>query len=112
MNIPPLSPPTAAPDPKAIPLEKLASNTALSDNDKIAALSRQFESLLLRQILQETRKTIISSNLMPDSITSSIYQDMVNTHIAESISQGGSFGIAGALQVQLSRQLLDQAKAT
>ena len=88
-----------------LPLEQLAKNSALSEADKIGELSRQFEAMLLRQILQQTQKTVIKSSLTEDSATSGIYQDMITYHLAESISTAGSFGFAQSLQKELTRQL-------
>ena len=88
-----------------MPLDQLVKNPALSEKDKIGELSRQFEAMLLRQILQQTQKTVIKSKLTEDSATSGIYQDMITYHLAESISKSGSFGFAQSLQEELSRQL-------
>ena len=38
-------------------MEKLAGNTNLSQEEKIGEVSRQFEAVLLRQILQTAQKT-------------------------------------------------------
>ena len=90
------------------PLEKLADNQHLSEEQKVAELSRQFEGVLLRQILGQARKTVFHSQTDEDSASSAIYQDMVTAQLAESISKSGSFGLAKSLQTQLSRQVLNQ----
>ena len=41
-----------------MPLEQLAANPHFTDQEKVAEVSRQFEAVLLRQILQETRKIL------------------------------------------------------
>ena len=88
-----------------LPLEKLASNTKLSETEKIGQLSRQFEAVLLRQILQQAHKTIIKSSLTEESATTGIYQDMITSQLADCISKSGSFGFAKSLQEELTRQL-------
>jgi len=88
-----------------LPLEQLAKNPDLSEADKIGELSRQFEAVLLRQILQQTQKTVIKSSLTQESATSGIYQDMITYQLAESISKSGSLGFAKSLQDELTRQL-------
>jgi Rod binding domain-containing protein len=92
-------------DPSQLPLESLAGNTKLSDNDKIAEVSRQFEAVLLRQIMQDIRKPVLASD-DDDSTVSGIYSDMINNQMADSISRSGSFGLARSLQTQLGHQVL------
>jgi len=88
-----------------LPLEQLAKNTKLSEAEKIGELSRKFEAVLLRQILQESHKTVIKSSFTDDSAVSGIYSDMVTNALAENISKAGTFGLAKSLQAQLIRQL-------
>ncbi|HXG48541.1 MAG TPA: rod-binding protein [Methylomirabilota bacterium] len=97
----PLTSPIRAANP---PLERLATDPTLSEEQKIGEVCRQFEAILLRQILQQGRKTIIDSEFTSDSTASSIYQDMMTDTLADAISRSGSFGVARALQAQLSRQ--------
>lgn len=106
MKITSLLPKVAAED---LPLEKLAGNKSLSEEQKVGEVSRQFESVLLRQILGQARKTTFSSKFNQDTMTSGIYQDMVTNQLAESISRSGSFGLARSLEAQLVRQTLDPA---
>lgn len=95
-----------------MPIEQLASNPNVSDADKVAQACRQFEAVFLRQILQEARKTVISSSNSHDSAISGIYGDMINSQLADSISRSGAFGLAKSLQGQLVRQVLPGAHAT
>lgn len=89
-------------DPVA--LDRLKSNPRLSEEQKLHEVSRQFEAVLLRQILAAARKTVIKSDSDSESSTSEIYQDMINTQLAESISASGSFGLARSLELQLRTQ--------
>lgn len=84
-----------------IPLEQLAGNKSLSKSDKLAEASRQFESMLLRQILNSAHKTVIKSKVTEDSLSSGVYQEMVNDQLADSISRSGGFGLARGLAAQL-----------
>lgn len=93
-----------------IPPERLAGNTALSEQQKIAEASRQFEAMLLRQILAATQKTVIHSKLADNSTASGIYQDMITNQLADSISKSGSFGLAKIFEHQLSRPTTDDSK--
>jgi len=98
-------------NPANLPLEKLAANPNVSDQDKVTEACRQFEAVLLRQILQATRKTVIASSELPESTTSDIYNDMINNELADKISESGEFGLAKSLQTQLVRQVLPEADA-
>lgn len=84
-------------------LERYASNPNVTEADKIAEASKQFEAVLLRQILAAARKSVIHSGMEDTSATADIYQDMVTAQLAEAISQSGSLGLAQSLQVQVSR---------
>src|SRR5262245_54673025 len=99
MNISALTPAAASLD--AVPLERLANNPALSEAEKIKEASRQFEAIILRQILGQARKTVFHSKLNEESASAGIYQDMVTGQLADAISRSGSFGLARSLEVQL-----------
>jgi Rod binding domain-containing protein len=88
-----------------LPIEQLAHNRTLTEQQKVGEVSRQFEALLLRQILQETQKTVIPSKYADNSTTASIYHDMVANQLADSISKSGTVGLAQSLERQLTRQL-------
>jgi peptidoglycan hydrolase FlgJ len=84
--------------------ERLAGNPALSETQKIAEASRQFEAILLKQILDSSQKTVIQSKYSDNSTSSSIYHDMVTNQLADSISKSGSFGLSKTFEQQLQRQ--------
>lgn len=92
-----------------LPIEKLVGNKSLSEKEKVAEVSRQFESVLLRQILGQARKTVFKSKFSEDSMTSGIYQDMATSQLADAISRSGSFGLARSLEAQLIRQNTNSA---
>lgn len=106
MNIVPLIHTAKAED---VSLEKLAGNKSLSEAEKVTEVSRQFESVLLRQILGQARKPVFKSKFNEESMSSGIYHDMVTSQLADGISRSGSFGLARSLQAQLVHQT---AKAT
>jgi len=100
MNIPALNPHI---DASTIAPERLAKNSSLTEQQKIAEASRQFESILLKQILDSSQKTVIKSKLSEDSTASSIYHDMVSTRLADSMSKSGAFGLTQTFEKQLNR---------
>ena len=92
-------------DASQLPLESLAGNPNLSDSAKVAEVSRQFEAVLLRQILQDIRKPVLAP-AEGDATSTGIYADMINNQLAQSISRSGGFGLAKSLSSQLSHQVL------
>lgn len=91
-----------------LPLEQWAKSGQVSDEAKIGELSRQFEAILLRQILQTAQKAVIKTDLLAESATSSIYKDMVNAQLADKLSQSGALGLGRELAKDLTRQLTSQ----
>ena len=88
-----------------LPPERLAASSQLSEDQKVGEVSRQFEAVLLRQILEQAQKPIVQSSLVKDSASASIYRDLNTQQLADSISKSGSFGLAKTVASQLGRQL-------
>ena len=102
MDIPPLQ--TRHIDLSNLPLDRVAASTQIDQKEKINQVSRAFEAVLLRQILQESQKPAFKSKLESNTATDGIYHDMVVNQLAESISKSGSFGLAKSLSRELQRQ--------
>ena len=82
--------------------EALAGNQSLSEHQKIAEASRQFEAMLLRQILAETQKPVIQSEFTDNSTAAGIYQDLATNQMADSLSKSGALGFAQVFDRQLN----------
>jgi flagellar protein FlgJ len=95
-------------DAADIPLERLAGNTSLTEKQKMGEAGRQFEAVLLRQILSEAQKPTFKSKYTDDSTASSIYRDMTVKQLADSMSRAGGLGLARTLNTQLTKQLTGQ----
>jgi flagellar protein FlgJ len=102
MNLHAVPTPTAWQD---VPLDLLARDKALTPQQKVAEACRQFEALMIGEILRQTQKTVIPSEFTDDSTAAGIYQDMVTKQLAESISRSGTLGLAQTLERQLTRQM-------
>lgn len=87
-----------------LPLERLRASSGIPESDRVAEAARQFEAVLLRQILAAARKTVIRADDEQGTARSEIYDDMINTQLAEAISRSGDFGLARSLQAQLTRE--------
>jgi flagellar protein FlgJ len=83
--------------------EALAGNQSLSEHQKIAEASRQFEAMLLRQILAETQKPVFKSEFTDNSTAAGIYQDLATNQMADSLSKSGALGFAQVFDRQLDR---------
>ena len=92
-------------------LQDVERSTQLSKEQKVAEASRQFEALLLRQILSEAQKST-SSNAGEGSSVHGIYKDMVTAQLADKISHSRALGIAEVFQKQLNEQGKHQPKET
>lgn len=80
------------------------SMAGLSESAKIDEAARQFEAMLVRQMLAEARKPVIHSGMEEASASTDIYQDLVNEHLAEAITRGGGLGVARSLSTEWQRQ--------
>ena len=92
-------------DPGDVPLERLAGNTNLTEQQKVQEAGRQFEAVLLRQILAEAQKTQFKSKYTDNSTASSIYRDITVQQLADNMSRGGGLGLARTLDKELTKQL-------
>jgi flagellar protein FlgJ len=88
-----------------VPPEQIAGNSRLTEAQKIGEMTRQFEALLLRQILAEAQKPLIQSKFSDNSTAASIYRDLATNQLAESISKSGAMGLAKTLEREFTRQL-------
>ena len=95
-----------------LPLEKLAGNSQLSQSEKISEVSRQFEAVLLRQILDQAQKPVFKSNTAGSSVSGDVYKDLINKELADQISRSGSIGLGRDLNSQLNHQLKTAEKPT
>jgi Rod binding domain-containing protein len=101
MNISPIQSQSTSSTPN-IPVEELAANKHLTQQQKIAEASRQFEAIMLRQILSESQKPVITSEFTDNSTSAGIYQDYITNALADSMSKAGTLGFAKVFEQQLS----------
>lgn len=92
-------------DATNLPLDRLADNRQLSEAQKVAEAGRQFEAILMRQILGEAMKPVFKSEFTGQSAQAGIYQDLVVNQLAENLTRSGGLGLASSLNHELARQL-------
>ena len=78
-----------------------AGKAAARDAKKIEESAKQFEAMIVRQVLGDTFKPspTAKGSAMPGS---DIYQSFMTDTLADGISQSGSLGISHLLQSQLT----------
>lgn len=69
----------------------------------LKAVSRQFESLLVNQMVSAMRKTVIRQGLIPESNAEKIYQSMLDQQYSERIAEGEGMGLSKLVYERLLR---------
>lgn len=67
--------------------------------EEIKKASQQFESILIRQFLSESMKS-----LLENGPSGQVYGYMLTDSLADSISKGGGLGLCSVLQAQLGNE--------
>ena len=86
-------------------LMEMAHSRHASDQQKAAAVSGQFESLLVKQYLKQALKPMFKGIFNENGGASGMYRHMFTDAMAESIAQGGGFGISSMLQMHLNKKV-------
>lgn len=92
MNIPPIGARTSDP----------ATGFASAPQPQLPGMrkvSQQFESILVRQFLSESMKS-----LLENGASGQVYGYMLTDSLADSITQGGGLGLCSVLQAQLGNE--------
>ena len=85
-------------------LLEMAHSKHSTEQQKNAAVSQQFEAVLVKQFLKEALKPMFKGVFNEDGNAHRMYRHFFTDAISESISSGGGFGISNILQQQLSNQ--------
>ena len=86
-------------------LMEIAHSRHASEKQKAAAVSGQFESLLVKQYLKQALKPMFKGIFNENGGASGMYRHMFTDAMAESIAQGGGFGISSMLQMHLNKKV-------
>ena len=84
-------------------LMEMAHSKHVSEQQKTAAVSQQFESVLVKQFLKEALKPMFKGVFNEDGNAHRMYRHFFTDAISESIASGGGFGISTLLQQQLAQ---------
>lgn len=84
-------------------LMEMAHSKHVSEQQKTAAVSQQFESVLVKQFLKEALKPMFKGVFNEDGNAHRLYRHFFTDAISESIASGGGFGVSTLLQQQLAQ---------
>ena len=84
-------------------LMEMAHSKHATEKQKVAAVSQQFESVLVKQFLKEALKPMFKGVFNEDGNAHRMYRHFFTDAISESIASGGGFGISTLLQQQLAQ---------
>ena len=82
-------------------LMDMAHSKHATEEQKNAAVSQQFESVLVKQFLKEALKPMFKGVFNEEGGAHRMYRHFFTDAISESIASGGGFGVSNVLQQQL-----------
>ncbi len=88
---------------EALEMKSLHGNGKMSDRE-MRDTANDFESLIIRQLLKEMRKTVPKSELMGNSHAMDMYMEIVDDHLAEQLAQTKPFGIGDMIYEELKEK--------
>jgi Rod binding domain-containing protein len=86
-------------------LQELVKSKNASTSQKNAVVSQQFESVMIKQFLNDALKPMFKGVFNEDGEGHRLYRHFFTDAISESIAKGGGFGISSILQQQLNAQV-------
>ena len=84
-------------------LMEMAHSKHATEQQKVAAVSQQFESVLVKQFLKEALKPMFQGVFNEDGNAHRLYRHFFTDAISESIASGGGFGVSTILQQQIGK---------
>jgi len=94
-------------DPRLLANQTLkpGSDKKTKDLASIRESSRQFEALLLNEMLKAMRKSVPDGGLFEKSNATEIFRDMLDTETTKAASRGKGLGIGEAMYKQLAKTI-------
>ena len=81
--------------------QELTFNKQMSEKEKIAEASKQFEGVLLRQYLKDALKPLVETELTKNTASDDIYRSYLIDIMAGSMADSGAFGVSNSLQASI-----------
>jgi len=86
-------------------LPGLTIQPGATDREKLKATAKQFESMLVRQMLAAARKTDFGGDDVFGSQAMDTFRQMQDEHFADVTADSGVLGLASILEAQMQRFL-------
>lgn len=86
-------------DPGMRVVEK--ANKLSTSQESLKAVSEEFESLFLQQLLSEMRKTVPETDLFGDKKAEKIFESLMDEEMSKDISKAGGIGLSKIIYDQL-----------
>ena len=83
-------------------LKEMVHSKNKTDEEKTKFVTEQFESVLVKQFLNDALKPMFKGVFNENSEGHRLYRHFFTDALSESIAQGGGFGVSSILQQQLS----------
>lgn len=84
--------------------QEFAHNTQMTEQQKVAEASKQFESVMLRQYLKDALKPVVETDLTQNTASDEIYRSYLIDIMASSMAESGAFGVSNTLQAGIQAQ--------
>lgn len=84
--------------------QQKALSTSPDDPEKIRRTCQDMESLFLKQLLQEMRKTVPDNGSAGSGGQKKMFSELIDTEFSRKLAEKG-FGLAGILEAQLMQRI-------
>ena len=91
-------------DPRILisPPTQISTNRKERDLQALKESSRQFETLYVMEMMKAMRKSIPEGGLFEKSMSTEIFQEMIDMETAKSATRGPGLGLATAIYNQMA----------
>jgi Rod binding domain-containing protein len=80
----------------------VVGRSQIDKSSKLYKVSREFEAIFIKQMLNVMRKSINKTGLLDGGMAEEIFEDMLYDEYAQKMAESGSFGIADMIYSQLN----------
>ena len=103
-------------DPRTVMSHSLQKMTPQAQKQKdlkaLREASRDFETMYVMEMYKAMRKAVPEGGLFEKSMSTDIYQEMLDLEVAKSTAAGKGIGIGEAMYMQMAELIEDKGKRT
>jgi peptidoglycan hydrolase FlgJ len=89
---------------ESLRVKSLGSKTAKMSEEEMRDVAKQFEGMVVRQLLKEMRKTVPNDGLIERSFATEMYTDIADDHLANQMSENKGVGIGDMIYEELKER--------